>query len=55
MQKNDIFFTKKCLFFNSLLYLICRVKELEDRKISPIFKPILSNVNDDLKKLIHEK
>ena len=49
------FFCKKVSFFyhffQVLLYLILRVKELDDRKISPIFNPILSNVNDDLIKI----
>ena len=39
------FFCKKGAFFviflKSLLYLICRVKKLDDRKISPIFNPVL--------------
>ena len=39
------FFCKKGAFFviflKSLLYLICRVKGLDNRKISPIFKPVI--------------
>lgn len=46
------FFCKKGAFFviflKSLLYLICRVKGLDNRKISPIFKPVLLKVLNKL-------
>ena len=43
-KKNEVFCKKGAffvIFLKSLLYLICRVKELDDRKISPIFNPVL--------------
>ena len=47
VQKINIFLKKKCLFRHfsvSFVIFNIKVKELEDRKISPIYKSILVEI-----------